>query len=53
MNGMEIMAMLPDKTSPEMIDLKKKTTDAITLGETCKQKRDSDPKTFNFKEAYL
>ena len=53
MNALDIIKMLPDKNSPEIAELSKKASDAITLGETCKQKRDSNPKVYNFKEAYL
>ena len=49
---MEIMSYHPDKNTPQMLDLKKKTTDAITLGETCKTKRDSNPEC-NFKLVHL
>jgi len=49
---MEILANFPDKNSAQMVDLKKKMNEAITLGETCKQKRDSNPEC-NFKHVYL
>jgi hypothetical protein len=52
MNALEIIKML-DPNSPEIEILKKKANDAIKLAETCKAKRDSQPKEYNFKEAYL
>jgi len=46
------MGMITDKDSPQMTELKKQTDAAITLGETCKAKRESDP-TCNFKAEFL